>query len=179
LDWGLQRVIFTTGCGHLLQQGRAMNRHHASTGAFQPDPASAYERDFYAWAMEQAKRIREGAFEALDRENLAEEIASLGNEQFSKLRSAYRVLLMHMLKWDHQPEKRTRSWATTIFNQRLDASDVLDDNPSLKSRLDQALTAAYRRARVEAARETDLPLSTFPEANPYSLDDLMSRPFDL
>lgn len=156
-----------------------MSTHVARTRSGDTTPATDYDTDFYAWAVEQAKRIREGAFETLDRENVAEEIESLGREQFSKLRSAYRVLLMHMLKWDHQPEKRTRSWSTTIVNQRLDLEDVLADSPSLKNRIDEAVAKAYRRARIEAAQETELPLSTFPETNPYSLDDVMERAFDL
>jgi hypothetical protein len=156
-----------------------MSTHVARTRTGDTAPAADYDTDFHAWAMEQAKRIREGAFEALDRENVAEEIESLGREQFSKLRSAYRVLLMHMLKWDHQPEKRTRSWSTTIVSQRLDVIDILADSPSLKSRMGEAVAKAYRRARIEAAQETELPLSTFPETNPYPLDEIMERAFDL
>lgn len=156
-----------------------MNRHHRPSSAAPGAAGPAYERDFHGWAMEQAKRIREGAFEALDRENLAEEIESLGREQFNKLESAYRVLLMHMLKWDHQTEKRTRSWAITIRTQRLEAADVLADNPSLKSRRAAALMRAYRKARLDAARETELDLALFPDTNPYSLDDIMDRPFEL
>lgn len=143
------------------------------------EPDSSYEADFYSWAMEQAKRIREGAYETLDRENIAEEIESLGREQFGKLRSAFRVLLMHMLKWDYQPERRTRSWVKSIVTQRINVADVLDDNPSLKSRLDEALAAAYRAARKEAAAETGFPIASLPEAIPYSLDDIMERSFDL
>ncbi|HEY3836113.1 MAG TPA: DUF29 domain-containing protein, partial [Bryobacteraceae bacterium] len=60
-----------------------------------------YERDFYSWSLEQARLLRDGRTEALDRDNLAEEIESLGREQFNKLVSALRVAMMHMLKWDH------------------------------------------------------------------------------
>src|SRR6185312_7546158 len=88
-----------------------------------------YERDFYSWLMEQARFVREGRWTALDRDNLAEEIESLGREQFNKLVSALRVLMLHMLKWDHQPGKRTRSWALSIKAQRNNLSDVLSDNP--------------------------------------------------
>ena len=68
-----------------------------------------YERDFYSWLMEQARHLREGRYEALDRDNLAEEIEALGREQFNKLVSALRVLMLHMLKWDHQTALRSRS----------------------------------------------------------------------
>src|SRR6266446_5324856 len=78
-------------------------------------PAAAeYERDFYSWLMEQARHVRAGRWDALDRDNLAEEIESLGREQFNKLESALRVLLLHILKWDHQRDKRTRSWALSV-----------------------------------------------------------------
>ena len=60
------------------------------------DPRAAYERDFYSWLMEQARLIREGRWSAIDRDNLAEEIESLGREQFNKLESALRVLLLHL-----------------------------------------------------------------------------------
>ncbi|MFT0861896.1 DUF29 domain-containing protein [Ancylobacter sp. G4_0304] len=156
-----------------------MNRHHRPSSAAPGAAGPAYERDFHGWAMEQAKRIREGVFEALDRENLAEEIESLGNEQFSKLESAYRVLLMHMLKWDIQPEKRTRSWSLTIAEQRNRARRLLLKNPSLKSRQEEAFADAYEDARIAAARETELDLALFPDTNPYSLDDIMDRPFEL
>ena len=59
------------------------------------DPRAEYERDFYSWLMEQARFVREGRWSAIDRDNLAEEIESLGREQFNKLESALRVLLLH------------------------------------------------------------------------------------
>ena len=72
---------------------------------------AGYDSDFYTWSMEQARLVRDGQWAAVDRENVAEEIESLGREQFNKLESAFRVLLLHILKWDHQPERRSRSWA--------------------------------------------------------------------
>src|SRR5215216_2809519 len=95
-------------------------------------PARAdYNRDFYSWLMEQARLVREGRWDELDRDNLAEEIESLGREQFNKLESALRVLLLHMLKWDHQPDKRTRSWALSIKAQRIAVRRLMDINPGL------------------------------------------------
>src|ERR1700704_6195801 len=81
---------------------------------------ASYERDFYSWSLEKARLIRAGRLAAIDRDNVAEEIESLGREQFNKLESAIRVLLVHMLKWDHQPDRRSRSWANSIATQRLD-----------------------------------------------------------
>src|SRR5262249_47995773 len=112
-----------------------------------PDSTSAvaeYERDFYSWMMEQARHVREARWDAVDRENLAEEIESLGREQFSKLESAIRVLMMHMLKWDHRPQLWGRSWWASISEQRLRLNDILEDNPGLRPRIEEAITRAYR-----------------------------------
>ena len=142
------------------------------------EPVSAeYESDFYSWLMEQARHLREGRYEALNRDNLAEEIEALGREQFNKLVSALRVLMLHMLKWDHQTALRSRSWVLSIEEQRLEIADVLADNPGLRPRIGEAIARAYRRARIEAAKETGLDESAFPPACPYSFDDIMSRVF--
>jgi hypothetical protein len=138
---------------------------------------AGYDDDFYTWSMEQARLVREGQWAAVDRENVAEEIESLGREQFNKLESAFRVLMLHILKWDHQPEKRSRSWTLSIKEQRLQLEDVIDDNPGLKPRIDEAIGRAYRKARVNAAQETGLDESVFPERCPYSYDDITSRIF--
>ena len=138
-----------------------------------------YQRDFYSWLLEQARHVREGRWDAVDRENVAEEIESLGREQFNKLESALRVLLLHILKWDHQPARRSRSWALSIRQQRLEVDDVLADNPGLRPRIAEALARAYRKARLQAIKETNLKESRFPEACPYSFDDVVSRKFSL
>ena len=136
-----------------------------------------YERDFYSWSLEQARLIREGRTEALDRDNLAEEIESQAREQFNKLVGALRVAMLHMLKWDHQPARQSRSWMLSIKQARLDIADVLDDNPGLKPRVAEAIVRAYRGARIDAAKETGLDEAEFPDACPYSFDDITSRDF--
>jgi Domain of unknown function DUF29 len=142
-------------------------------------PAADYARDFYSWLMEQAQHVRAGRWDAIDRENLAEEIESLGREQFNKLESALRVLLVHILKWDHQPRRRTRSWVITIKDQRIEFEQVLQDNPGLKSRQDEALTRAYRRARLQAAKETGLDEDAFSATCPYDWNDILAREFSI
>ena len=146
--------------------------------ASEPDGA-AYDRDFYSWLMEQARHLRAARWDALDRENLAEEIESFGREQFNRLESALRTLMLHMLKWDHQPGRRSRSWWASISEQRLRLDDVLADNPGLRPRIDEAITRAYRRARLRAIKETDLERERFPETCPYSWQEIVSRDFSL
>ena len=118
--------------------------------------SAGYDSDFYSWSQEQGRLVREGLWSEVDRENVAEEIESLGREQFNKLESAFRVLLMHMLEWDHQPERRSRSRAGSIDTQRLELDDVLSDNPGLRPRIGEAIERAYRKARSEASIETGI-----------------------
>jgi hypothetical protein len=143
-----------------------------------PRQPASYDGDFYTWSQEQGRLVREGRWNEVDRENVAEEIESLGREQFNKLESAIRIVLIHMLKWDFQPAKRSRSWALSIKGMRVDLESVLLDNPGLKPRIPEAITRAFRRARIEAAKETGKRESSFPETCPYSFDDITSRAFD-
>jgi hypothetical protein len=141
-------------------------------------PPTRYEDDIHAWAKEQAGLLRAGRFDRLDAENLAEEIADVGEREYDKLESALRVLLPHMLKWDHQPERRSRSWESTIREQRRRVGRQLRKNPSLQSRLAEALDEAYPDARDRASAETDMDVETFPEACPYDWDAILMRPFE-
>jgi hypothetical protein len=140
------------------------------------DPAAAREGDLYAWAARQAALLREGRLAEIDAVAIAEEIDDVGEEQYHRLESALRVLLHHLLEWDYQPDARSRSWAITIREQRRRAERQLRKNPALKARLNEALTDAYEDARDEAARETGLPIRTFPVGIPFTFPDLMERP---
>ena len=136
-----------------------------------------YESDFAGWAFHQAMLVRSGQFQLLDRAWVAEELDSLARQEFARLESALCLVLQHMLKWDFQPERQSRSWTITIALQRIAAETQIDENPSLKPRRTEAVGRAYKSARRHASGETDLPLGTFPIACPYSWDEIMTRPF--
>lgn len=138
---------------------------------------SLYEHDFYAWANQQAALLRAGRLDQADIENIAEEIESMGRSEKRELVSRLSVLLLHLLKWQFQPALRGNSWRLTIRAQRLALADHLADNPSLRSKRDEAVHAAYRFARLEAERETGLPDTIFPETCPWSFDDAMNDDF--
>jgi hypothetical protein len=67
-----------------------------------------YDSDPYAWSLEQAGLLRAGRFGEIDVENIADEILDEANTEYRVLEIALRILLVHMLKWDHQPERRSR-----------------------------------------------------------------------
>jgi len=139
--------------------------------------ANLYETDFYAWANQQAELLRAGRLSAADIENIAEEIESMGKTEKRELVSRLAVLLLHLLKWQFQPERRGKSWRSTIRIQRDDLIDHLRDNPSLKSKLGDALVDAYRKATIAAVGETDLPEETFPSECPWSFETIMEAEF--
>lgn len=142
-------------------------------------PYAGYEQDLHAWAIEQARLLRAGLVGQIDIENIAEEIFALAGSEYDKLESALEVLLMHMLKWDFQPERRSRSWGLTIAEQRKRAERQLRKNPSLKSRRKEAVDEAYDYSRLRAAREIDIEPSEFPEVCPYDWDAVLTRKFTL
>jgi hypothetical protein len=134
-----------------------------------------HDRDLYSWAVEQAALLRAGRIAEADVLNIAEEIDDVGNEQYYRLESALRIILLHLLKWDHQPQRRSRSWWASIRVQRGHARRVLRKNPGLKSEIDGAVTEAYEAARVEASSQTSLEVDEFPVDCPYTWDDIMER----
>ena len=111
---------------------------------------------------EQVELLRAGLIDEIDAENIAEELSDVGAEQYDKLESALEVLLMHMLKWDHQPERRSRNWSLTILEQRQRIAKRLRKNPGLKSRLSEAVEDGFALGRTRAAREMRVKLQSLP-----------------
>jgi hypothetical protein len=144
-----------------------------------PQTPVGYDTDFYTWTQEQAALLREGAVAELDLANLAEEIESLGISQRHALESRLAGLLMHLLKWRYQPQKRqtSRSWFRTISEHRARIAQLQRDSPSLHRLVPDAITDAYPRARRIAGYETRLPLATFPLACPWSVEQVLSDDF--
>src|SRR5271165_5508316 len=137
---------------------------------------AAKEADLYSWAVRQAELLRAGRLSEIDPAAIAEEIDDVGEEEYHRLESALRVLMLHLLKWDHQPDRRSRSWTLSIREQRRRVLRQLRKNPGLKPLLDEAISEAYEDARDEASSETGLPLTAFPVTRPYEYSEIMERP---
>lgn len=145
------------------------------------EPAPSVQRgpeqdeDLAGWAFHQAMLLRSGQLHLADAVLIAEELEDVGHEQYDKFESALRLILSHMLKWDHQPARRSRSWQLTIANNRDRVKRLMEANPSFKSRRDDAVQDAYRSGRRQAYAQTKLPLATFPDECPYSWAELITR----
>ncbi len=87
------------------------------------------------------------------------------------------ALLAHLMKWQLQPELRSRSWKNTITIQRIDLQELLQDNPSLRPQTGEALNRAYRKAKLLAAGDTNIDETSFPETCPCSFEQAMEETF--
>jgi hypothetical protein len=135
------------------------------------------DRDFYGWAMDQGRALREGRLADLDRVLLAEAIEDMGRAEKRELTNRLAVLLAHLLNWAAQPDRRGRSWSATIEEQRDQARLILRDNPSLRPVLPEVLDDAYHLGTRSAVRESELPVAAFPAACPWTLEQAMDEAF--
>jgi hypothetical protein len=142
---------------------------------------SEYDRDFQAWITSQARALRERRFDALDLDNLIEEVEDLGKAIARELRSRLKILLVHLLKWQYQSAKRSSSWRLTLGEQRDQIEDLLEENPSLRPQLADAIAKAYASACKTVAREMKLAghraHATFPAQCPWSLAEILDDGF--
>jgi hypothetical protein len=138
---------------------------------------AAYDEDFYAWTVEQARLLREGEFAQIDIENVAEELESMGRGDKREIESRLTVLLVHLLKWQFQPAHRSSGWSGTIREQRRRIEKLLRESPSLRPMPAEALAEAYADAREDAAEETGLGEDAFPAECPFTAEEVLARGF--
>jgi hypothetical protein len=137
--------------------------------------APHYEEDFVAWLEDQARRARRGEIDALDLENIAEELDGMARSDRREIRNRLIVLLAHLLKCLVQPHKRSSSWLGTIDEQRFQIAELLEDSPSLHNYPAQILDRYYPFARRDAARQMRLSERTLPERCPFGIQEVLDR----
>lgn len=136
---------------------------------------SSRYKDFHAWTIQQAYLLRNQRLEEIDWQDIADEIEEMGRSEKRQLESRLEILIIHLLKWQFQPNFRSRSWQLTVKEQRLRIERLLEENPSLKTTLDDMIAKIYPIALIGAERETGL--SCFPESCIYSLTELLNQEF--
>jgi Domain of unknown function DUF29 len=137
----------------------------------------AYADDLNAWALQQIELLRAGRFAELDVQNLVEELRALAISQEHEIENRLTVLLQHLLKWEHQPDRRSNGWRATILEQRYRIGRVIAKSPSLQRHPAEVLDKEYRLARLRAADETGIPLKRLPATCPYSAADALDERF--
>jgi hypothetical protein len=138
------------------------------------------DHDFHGWLLDQAASLRRRNVPALDWDNLAEELEAEGGSQRSELKSRLYILLLHLLKWQTQPDEREyngRSWILSTREARRRITDLLKYSPSLKHYLPDLLAEAWEWARDDALLYLDDPSGSCPTTCPWPYDTLMERDF--
>lgn len=133
-----------------------------------------YETDFYLWTQQQADLLRQGLLSEVDTAHLVDEIEDMGGSERHALGSYLKNILMHLLKWQYQPQRRGNSWRLSIRNGRDGVDRLIEFSPSLERKMTEQIPAEYRRARTAAADETGLPLTTFPDVCPFTVEQITS-----
>ncbi|HZG37606.1 MAG TPA: DUF29 domain-containing protein [Nodosilinea sp.] len=143
-----------------------------------PAPAiSLYEADYLSWIEATADALKRRDYGAIDWENIIEEIEDMGRRERQSLKSNLVILLLHLLKWQFQPDKQSNSWKASIVEHRQRLEDSVEASPSLKPYLETLLAQAYGNAVERAAAETGLSEATFPQDCPYTVSQIMAKGF--
>ena len=140
-------------------------------------PADLYDKDFYEWTVRNAELLRSGRAGEADLAHIAEEIEDMGKRERRELLHRLSILIAHLLKWQVQADRRSRSWELTVRLQRKDLEKLVAENPSLRPYLSESLPEAYEHAVVEAMTETGHPESDFPSTFPFTLDVVLDPDF--
>ena len=96
----------------------------------------------------------------------------------AELVSRLSVLIAHLLKWQFQPARRSRSWRNTILTQREEIEALLEDSPSLRSELETLIPVAFARAGRLAEDETGIEQDAFGESCPFTLKEILGEDSD-
>lgn len=135
--------------------------------------AALYEVDETAWLETTAEFVRQGRFDEIDRDTLAEYLTDMAKRDRREVFSRLVVLLSHLLKWQYQPERRSGSWRGAILEPQRELRQLLESG-TLRKHATAVFADAYAEARKQAAAETGLTRAAFPEECGWDLDGALA-----
>ncbi|PZO19415.1 MAG: DUF29 domain-containing protein [Leptolyngbya foveolarum] len=139
--------------------------------------AVLYNRDYFAWIEATLQRLQQQDYSSVDWNNLIEEIADMGRSEKRSLESNLVVVLLHLLKWQYQSERRSKSWAASIAEHRRRIRKQLKDSPSLKPFIAEELPESYADSVKQASIGAGLSIETFPMDCPYAIAQVLDENF--
>jgi hypothetical protein len=135
-----------------------------------------YETNVVLWSEEQAAFLANKQWDALDLPHLIEEIRALGVSERHAIESQLLRLMMHLLKWQYQPTRRTRRWRSSVLDARVQLTVLVEEYPH-GDEVPLILAKRYGLARRHAQAETGLDLRTFPSQPPWTLAQVLDLEF--
>ncbi len=136
-----------------------------------------YNQDYYLWLKTTQEQLARGEFSALDIANLIEELADMGKSEKRAIESNLTILIMHLLKYQYQPQKHSNNWLFTIREHRRRLEKLFKDSPSLKQYCTEIFHEFYQDARELTAAETGLSLEIFPRKTPFKIEETLNPAF--
>ena len=140
-----------------------------------------YEDDFYVWLLSQAAALKERRFRDVDLENLIEEVEALAGSLRRELRNRLKLILVHLLKWQFQPSKRSNSWDLTLSEQRDQVQQLLEQSPSLRQQVSELTAKTFAAAAKTAGKEMKLDQSQweqiFPTDCPWTPEQILDEEY--
>lgn len=137
------------------------------------DLKNLYDIDDSQWLEETVKLIKQRKFEALDLDNLIEELEDLGREKKNAVASLLEQVIRHLLLlqyWTSESEDNAVHWQEEIYTFRIQLRRRLTTN--LRNYLESELNSIYKDALGFVKIKTQNSVS-FPPECPYSLDQLL------
>ena len=138
---------------------------------------SLYDRDYALWLETTIEQLRQQNFDQVDWGNVLDEFESMSKRDRRSIKSNLVILLLHLLKWEFQPEMRSGSWKGSIREHRRRIQQILQDSPSLRSYVPEILSEAYTEAVEQAIDETGLEIVMFPIDCPYDIVNIFNPSF--
>ena len=127
--------------------------------------------------MANVSLLKQGKLKEADMEHIIEELEEMGNSKENELFSRLAVLLTHLLKWQFQSKRISRSWKDTLEVQRFRIKRLLRKNPGLKHELNETFQDAYKAGVLQATKEKRLKKDTFPIESPYTFEQCLDDEF--
>ena len=144
--------------------------------AMADDLRHLHDRDFAQWAHGQARALRDGRFDAVDRQLLANELDRLVSRERNEINQRLEALTVQLLMWTVQPSVRTEPLRNAITEQRGLIDTLLRSSPSLRSTIEGALAKTYSAA-LGSVEQAGIARGVFPLDPLFSLDQLVDRSF--
>ena len=136
---------------------------------------TSYTQDYNLWKQETTELLRERRWQEIDLKHLIEEWEELGKSERRGISSQLTRLILHLLKWQYQPQRRSDSWLDSITDARTQIELAIADSPSLKNYPLEQLNQSYQRARRKATKQTGMNISVFPEVCLYPIELILDE----
>ncbi|MCC3411916.1 MAG: DUF29 domain-containing protein [Microcoleus sp. PH2017_29_MFU_D_A] len=147
------------------------------TTKLEVDRHKLYDTDYLRWIETTVEKLRSRDYSNIDWENLIEEIEDMGRSERRSLESNLVVIILHLLKWQFQPDRRSGSWKASIAEHRRRIRKAVKDSPSLRPYLEEVLAECYADAVEQASAETGLSIETFPQLSVYTSTEVLDSNF--